>query len=298
MWRSIGVHAHAADCLLAALKPWVSADSLGAAGRPRRGTRPSVCGVPQRRPRLQADAACARLAAGAYVGRFAPQMMVLLTSAVRPAGPADRRLAALEGWRMLVAAMAAQAPTQLGQVVFQARVTSGLCGGRKSRPYLQRLTARARARLCATPRRPGRAAEGRLRLPMLGLGFEQVRRSAVLLLGREPVGARAQVVVVLQEALQEGGPVAAAAARAVEELVVGNRGLLQAQLRRLPPLPPGVDALAKARAGRRPWTCGVPAQTRLRGPARCGARLPRLRPGVAALAAVRPHVHTARYGRA
>ncbi len=80
------------------------------------------------------------------MGRFAPQMMVLLTSAVRPAGPADRRLAALEGWRMLVAAMAAQAPTQLGQVVFQARATSGLCGGRKRRPYLLRLIAATRAR--------------------------------------------------------------------------------------------------------------------------------------------------------
>lgn len=50
---------------------------------------------------------------------------------------------------------------------------------------------------------------------------------------------------MLQEALQEGGRVAAAAARTVEELVVANRALLTPQLKRLPPLPPGVDALAK-----------------------------------------------------
>jgi hypothetical protein len=110
-----------------------------------------------------------------------------------------------------------------------------------------------------------------------------------LLLVREPAGVGAQVVVVLQEALQEGGPVAAAAARAVEELVVGNRGLLQAQLRRLPPLPPGVDALAKARAGRRPGTWGCP---RAGAPARHGsvrgapgapaARRPRARRGAPA----------------
>ncbi|KAK9842495.1 hypothetical protein WJX81_002719 [Elliptochloris bilobata] len=112
---------------------------------------------------------------GAYVGRFAPQMMVLLSSAVRARGAEDLRLAALEGWRMLVAAMAAQAPAQLGQVVFQ-------------------------------------------------------------------------VVVVLQEALQEDGAITAAAARAVEELVVVNRALLRPVLKRLPPLPPGVDALAKANA--------------------------------------------------
>lgn len=59
--------------------------------------------------------------AGEYVGRFAPQMMVLLSSGVRARGAEDLRLAALEGWRMLVAALAAQAPAQLGQVVFQVR---------------------------------------------------------------------------------------------------------------------------------------------------------------------------------
>ena len=48
-------------------------------------------------------------------------MMVLLSSGVRARGAEDLRLAALEGWRMLVAALAAQAPAQLGQVVFQAR---------------------------------------------------------------------------------------------------------------------------------------------------------------------------------
>ena len=55
------------------------------------------------------------------MGRFAPQMMVLLSSAVRARGAEDMRLAALEGWRMLVAALAEQAPAQLGQVVFQVR---------------------------------------------------------------------------------------------------------------------------------------------------------------------------------
>ena len=58
----------------------------------------------------------------------------------------------------------------------------------------------------------------------------------------------AQVVVMLQEALQEGGRITAAAARAVEELVVGHHALLRPLLKRLPPLPPGVDALAKARS--------------------------------------------------
>lgn len=52
---------------------------------------------------------------------------------------------------------------------------------------------------------------------------------------------------MLQEALQEGGRITAAAARAVEELVVGHRALLRPLLKRLPPLPPGVVALAKAR---------------------------------------------------
>ena len=53
---------------------------------------------------------------------------------------------------------------------------------------------------------------------------------------------------MLQEALQEGGRITTAAARAVEELVVGHRALLRPLLKRLPPLPPGVDALAKARS--------------------------------------------------
>lgn len=75
------------------------------------------------------DAAVCADAAGAYVGRFAPQMMVLLSSAVRVRGTAELRLAALEGWRMLVAAMACQAPVQLGQVVFQVRLFAGCVGG-------------------------------------------------------------------------------------------------------------------------------------------------------------------------
>ena len=92
------------------------------------------------------------------MGRFAPQMMVLLTSAVRPAGPADQRLAALEGWRMLVAAMAAQAPAQLGQVVFQARPRNlgSLRGAGEPRPPPCCPCSRARARTAA-PGHVGRA---------------------------------------------------------------------------------------------------------------------------------------------
>jgi hypothetical protein len=52
-----------------------------------------------------------------------------------------------------------------------------------------------------------------------------------------------QVVVALLEPLQEGGKLTAAAARAVEELVVTGRALLQAKLRGLPPLPQSIPAL-------------------------------------------------------
>ena len=61
---------------------------------------------------------------------------------------------------------------------------------------------------------------------------------------------------MLQEALQEGGRITAAAARAVEELVVGHRALLRPLLKRLPPLPPGVDALAKARSPPKHFSLG------------------------------------------
>jgi hypothetical protein len=55
------------------------------------------------------------------------------------------------------------------------------------------------------------------------------------------------VVVALLEPLQEGGAVTAAAAAAAEQLVLRARPLLGGALRTLPPLPQGIDALAKAR---------------------------------------------------
>ena len=87
--------------------------------------------------------------AGEYVGRFAPQMMVLLSSGVRARGAEDLRLAALEGWRMLVAALAAQAPAQLGQVVFQARSWHA-CHGPAHHDKHSTLGTDLSPRLCAT----------------------------------------------------------------------------------------------------------------------------------------------------
>lgn len=45
--------------------------------------------------------------------------MVLLTSALRPLNPREVKLQGLEGWSMLVQALAAHAPLQLGGVVNQ-----------------------------------------------------------------------------------------------------------------------------------------------------------------------------------
>ena len=63
-----------------------------------------------------------------------------------------------------------------------------------------------------------------------------------------------QIVVALLEPLQEGGALTAAAARAVEQLVLRARPLLGEALRTLPPLPHGVPALDKARAPGQPCT--------------------------------------------
>ena len=54
-----------------------------------------------------------------------------------------------------------------------------------------------------------------------------------------------QIVVALLEPLQEGGPLTAAAAKAMEELVVKGRSLLQSKLQGLPPLPQSVAGLER-----------------------------------------------------
>ncbi len=58
-------------------------------------------------------------------------------------------------------------------------------------------------------------------------------------------GRLIQIVVALLEPLQEGGALTAAAAKAMEELVVRGRPLLQSKLRGLPPLPQSVPGLEK-----------------------------------------------------
>ena len=54
-----------------------------------------------------------------------------------------------------------------------------------------------------------------------------------------------QIVVALLEPLQEGGLLTAAAAKAMEELVVKGRALLQSKLQGLPPLPQSVAGLER-----------------------------------------------------
>lgn len=49
-------------------------------------------------------------------------------------------------------------------------------------------------------------------------------------------------MVALLEPLQEGGALTAAASRALEELIIEGRSLLQAKLKGLPPLPQSVQA--------------------------------------------------------
>jgi serine/threonine-protein kinase ATR len=60
--------------------------------------------------------------AGRFLGRFLPQLMVLLGAAVRPRAPPPLRALALEGWLGLVRALAARAPVQLGGVAAQVVV--------------------------------------------------------------------------------------------------------------------------------------------------------------------------------
>jgi hypothetical protein len=60
--------------------------------------------------------------AGRFIGRFLPQLMVLLAAGLRPANPREIKLQCLEGWLGLVKSLAAEAPVQLGGVVSQVVV--------------------------------------------------------------------------------------------------------------------------------------------------------------------------------
>ncbi|GAB4817356.1 hypothetical protein N2152v2_004402 [Parachlorella kessleri] len=59
---------------------------------------------------------------GSFIGRFLPQLMVLLTSALRPPNQREIKLQGLEGWHMLVHSLAKHAPLQLGGIVNQVVV--------------------------------------------------------------------------------------------------------------------------------------------------------------------------------
>ncbi|KAL0053239.1 hypothetical protein WJX82_003001 [Trebouxia sp. C0006] len=59
---------------------------------------------------------------GQYVARFLPQMMVLLSGALRDS-PTGAKLQALEGWLLLLRALAQHAPTHLGGMANQVVVT-------------------------------------------------------------------------------------------------------------------------------------------------------------------------------
>ena len=50
-----------------------------------------------------------------------------------------------------------------------------------------------------------------------------------------------QIVVALLEPLQEGGALTVAASKALEELIIKGRSLLQAKLKGLPPLPQSIQ---------------------------------------------------------
>ena len=52
-----------------------------------------------------------------------------------------------------------------------------------------------------------------------------------------------QIVVALLEPLQEGGALTVAASKALEELIIKGRSLLQAKLKGLPPLPQSVQVI-------------------------------------------------------
>lgn len=110
--------------------------------------------------------------------------MVLLTAGLRPANPREIKLQCLEGWGGLVAALATEAPLQLGGIVNQVRPEacswSSSADGWKGCswhgfPMLRRLPCRPRGESCCC---------------------------------RPPAP---QVVVALMESLQEGGAVSAAA---------------------------------------------------------------------------------------
>ena len=72
--------------------------------------------------------------AGRFVGRFLPQLMVLLAAGLRPANPREVKLQCLEGWLGLVRALAQEAPVQLGGVVNQV---GGRAATRKERWWLR-----------------------------------------------------------------------------------------------------------------------------------------------------------------
>jgi hypothetical protein len=55
--------------------------------------------------------------------------MVLLTGALRPHNPREAKLQALEGWQLLVGALAQGAPEQLGGVVHQVWGGDGVHAG-------------------------------------------------------------------------------------------------------------------------------------------------------------------------
>ena len=149
--------------------------------------------------------------AGRRVGRFLPQLMVLLSSGSRPRDrPRAAVLQALFGWKALVAALAAPAlaapPAEGGG---EER------GGEKS-------ASRQRRR-----RRRRKESRDDARPQLLA-------------------AAAGQVVVAMLEPAAEGGEVACAAAGVLEELVLRG-GLPRRVLASLPPLPP-VDAASAAAA--------------------------------------------------
>ena len=53
-----------------------------------------------------------------------------------------------------------------------------------------------------------------------------------------------QIVVALLEPLQEGGALTVAASKALEELIIRGRSLLQAKLKGLPPLPQSIQVIS------------------------------------------------------
>ncbi len=64
-----------------------------------------------------------------------------------------------------------------------------------------------------------------------------------------------QIVVALLEPLQEGGALTVAASKALEELIIKGRSLLQAKLKGLPPLPQSIQVVSAllASASRHGW---------------------------------------------